>query len=198
MSQGSEIIYALHQTSQSNSVPIRERWWTEHVLSALKQGLLLEHWYVTPATRVINWKDPARSPAMEETLAPPNGVTAAQNVSVSPFSAHSCCLLSHCFVFLFVWLLLCFFVLFLAFLVFTLLFFLPVKYDPCLNPGVPDNGYQTLYKHSYQAGETLRFFCYEGYELIGEVIISCVPGHPSQWNNPPPFCKGNFNVLRII
>lgn len=65
-----------------------------------------------------------------------------------------------------------------------------MKYDPCPNPGVPDNGYQTLYKHSYQAGETLRFFCYEGYELIGEVIISCVPGHPSQWNSPPPFCKG--------
>uniref|UniRef100_A0A669BRU8 Seizure related 6 homolog like 2 n=1 Tax=Oreochromis niloticus TaxID=8128 RepID=A0A669BRU8_ORENI len=65
-----------------------------------------------------------------------------------------------------------------------------LKYDPCPNPGVPDNGYQTLYKHTYQAGETLRFFCYEGYELIGEVIISCVPGHPSQWNSPPPFCKG--------
>uniref|UniRef100_A0AAY4CIN5 Uncharacterized protein n=1 Tax=Denticeps clupeoides TaxID=299321 RepID=A0AAY4CIN5_9TELE len=64
-----------------------------------------------------------------------------------------------------------------------------VKYDPCPNPGVPDNGYQTLYKHSYQAGETLRFFCYEGYELIGEVIINCVPGHPSQWSSPPPFCK---------
>uniref|UniRef100_A0AAR2LQK7 Seizure related 6 homolog (mouse)-like 2 n=1 Tax=Pygocentrus nattereri TaxID=42514 RepID=A0AAR2LQK7_PYGNA len=64
-----------------------------------------------------------------------------------------------------------------------------MKYDPCPNPGVPDNGYQTLYKHSYQAGETLRFFCYEGYELIGEVVINCVPGHPSQWNSPPPFCK---------
>ncbi|KAG7266422.1 hypothetical protein CRUP_001987 [Coryphaenoides rupestris] len=46
-----------------------------------------------------------------------------------------------------------------------------LKYDPCPNPGVPDNGYQTLYKHSYQAGETLRFFCYENYELVGEVII---------------------------
>lgn len=70
-----------------------------------------------------------------------------------------------------------------------------VKYDPCPNPGVPDNGYQTLYKHSYQAGETLRFFCYEGYELIGEVIISCVPGHPSQWNSPPPFCKGKGFIV---
>uniref|UniRef100_A0A672Y445 Sushi domain-containing protein n=1 Tax=Sphaeramia orbicularis TaxID=375764 RepID=A0A672Y445_9TELE len=73
-----------------------------------------------------------------------------------------------------------------------------LKYDPCPNPGVPDNGYQTLYKHSYQAGETLRFFCYEGYELIGEVIISCVPGHPSQWNSPPPFCKGKVRTYRIV
>lgn len=72
-----------------------------------------------------------------------------------------------------------------------------VKYDPCPNPGVPDNGYQTLYKHSYQAGETLRFFCYEGYELIGEVTITCVPGHPSQWNSPPPFCKGKRYRLKI-
>lgn len=70
-----------------------------------------------------------------------------------------------------------------------------LKYDPCPNPGVPDNGYQTLYKHSYQAGETLRFFCYEGYELIGEVIITCVPGHPSQWNSPPPFCKVAYEAL---
>lgn len=70
-----------------------------------------------------------------------------------------------------------------------------LKYDPCPNPGVPDNGYQTLYKHSYQAGETLRFFCYEGYELIGEVIINCVPGHPSQWNSPPPFCKVAYEGL---
>ncbi|KPP63113.1 seizure 6-like protein 2-like [Scleropages formosus] len=70
-----------------------------------------------------------------------------------------------------------------------------LKYDPCPNPGVPDNGYQTLYKHSYQAGESLRFFCYEGYELIGEVTINCVPGHPSQWNSPPPFCKVAYEEL---
>lgn len=65
-----------------------------------------------------------------------------------------------------------------------------VKYEPCLNPGVPENGYQTLYKHHYQAGESLRFFCYEGFELIGEVTITCVPGHPSQWTSQPPLCKG--------
>jgi hypothetical protein len=65
-----------------------------------------------------------------------------------------------------------------------------VKYEPCLNPGVPENGYQTLYKHHYQAGESLRFFCYEGFELIGEVTITGVPGHPSQWTSQPPLCKG--------
>ncbi|KAM6389890.1 seizure protein 6 homolog, partial [Rhynochetos jubatus] len=64
-----------------------------------------------------------------------------------------------------------------------------LKYEPCLNPGVPANGYQTLYKHHYQAGESLRFFCYEGYELLGEVTITCLPGHPSRWTSQPPLCK---------
>ncbi|KAM4698391.1 seizure 6-like protein 2 isoform 1-T1 [Rhinophrynus dorsalis] len=70
-----------------------------------------------------------------------------------------------------------------------------LKYEPCLNPGVPENGYQTLYKHHYQAGEALRFFCYEGFELIGEVTITCVPGHPSQWTNQPPLCKVAYEEL---
>ncbi|KAJ8347357.1 hypothetical protein SKAU_G00287580 [Synaphobranchus kaupii] len=64
-----------------------------------------------------------------------------------------------------------------------------LKYDPCPNPGVPHNGYQTLNKRSYRPGESLHFFCFEGYELIGEVSINCLPGHPSQWNSPPPFCR---------
>ncbi|XP_069100213.1 seizure 6-like protein 2 [Pleurodeles waltl] len=70
-----------------------------------------------------------------------------------------------------------------------------LKYEPCLNPGVPENGYQTLYKHHYQAGENLRFFCYEGFELIGEVTITCVPGHPSQWTSQPPLCKVAYEEL---
>lgn len=71
-----------------------------------------------------------------------------------------------------------------------------LKYEPCLNPGVPENGYQTLYKHHYQAGESLRFFCYEGFELIGEVTITCVPGHPSQWTSQPPLCKVAYEELQ--
>lgn len=171
---------------QSSSVPIQERWWTERALCAPKQVSQWEQWSVSLVTRVTSWKVPAKSPATDETPARPSGATAARSVSVSNFSAlkHPChctfekldCKCTH----------------------------VPtVKYDPCPNPGVPDNGYQTLYKHSYQAGETLRFFCYEGYELIGEVIISCVPGHPSQWNSPPPFCKGkgqniNYYILYTV
>ncbi|KAM5329485.1 seizure 6-like protein 2 isoform 6-T6 [Glossophaga mutica] len=71
-----------------------------------------------------------------------------------------------------------------------------LKYEPCLNPGVPENGYQTLYKHHYQAGESLRFFCYEGFELIGEVTITCIPGHPSQWTSQPPLCKVAYEELQ--
>uniref|UniRef100_H3A5G6 Seizure related 6 homolog like 2 n=1 Tax=Latimeria chalumnae TaxID=7897 RepID=H3A5G6_LATCH len=70
-----------------------------------------------------------------------------------------------------------------------------LKYEPCPNPGVPAHGYQTMYKHHYQAGESLRFYCRERFELIGEVIITCMPGHPSQWSSPPPFCKVAYEEL---
>ncbi|TSM28081.1 Seizure 6-like protein [Bagarius yarrelli] len=36
----------------------------------------------------------------------------------------------------------------------------------CENPGLPDNGYQILYKRLYLPGESLNFMCYQGYELI--------------------------------
>ncbi|XP_078404095.1 seizure protein 6 homolog isoform X2 [Cetorhinus maximus] len=66
-------------------------------------------------------------------------------------------------------------------------------FEPCHNPGVPDNGYLTTEKRLYQAGEALRFACYDGYELIGEASIKCIPGHPSEWSSPPPFCKVTYD-----
>ncbi|XP_059827476.1 seizure protein 6 homolog [Hypanus sabinus] len=66
---------------------------------------------------------------------------------------------------------------------------IPEVFEPCHNPGEPDNGYQTSRKRVYQAGEILRFACYDGYELVGEANIKCLPGHPSGWSHPPPFCK---------
>ncbi|XP_006002402.1 seizure protein 6 homolog [Latimeria chalumnae] len=70
---------------------------------------------------------------------------------------------------------------------------IPETYEPCRNPGVLENGFQTMEKRFYQAGETLRFSCYNGYELTGEASISCVPGHPSEWSSPPPVCRASLD-----
>ncbi|KAM4707595.1 seizure 6-like protein isoform 2-T2 [Discoglossus pictus] len=59
----------------------------------------------------------------------------------------------------------------------------------CDNPGLPENGYQILYKRLYLPGESLTFMCYEGFELMGEVTIKCILGQPSQWSGPLPVCK---------
>ncbi|XP_047418776.1 seizure 6-like protein isoform X1 [Sciurus carolinensis] len=61
----------------------------------------------------------------------------------------------------------------------------------CDNPGLPENGYQILYKRLYLPGESLTFMCYEGFELMGEVTIRCILGQPSHWNGPLPVCKVN-------
>ncbi|XP_069850727.1 seizure 6-like protein isoform X1 [Dipodomys merriami] len=61
----------------------------------------------------------------------------------------------------------------------------------CDNPGLPENGYQILYKRLYLPGEFLTFMCYEGFELTGEVTIRCILGQPSHWNGPLPVCKVN-------
>lgn len=60
----------------------------------------------------------------------------------------------------------------------------------CDNPGLPENGYQILYKRLYLPGESLTFMCYEGFELVGEVTIRCILGQPSHWSGPLPICKG--------
>ncbi|XP_062887230.1 seizure protein 6 homolog isoform X1 [Mobula hypostoma] len=70
---------------------------------------------------------------------------------------------------------------------------IPEVFEPCHNPGEPDNGYQTARRRLYQAGEILRFACYDGYELVGEANVKCLPGHPSGWSNPPPFCKVTYD-----
>ncbi|XP_021400389.2 seizure 6-like protein isoform X2 [Lonchura striata] len=61
----------------------------------------------------------------------------------------------------------------------------------CDNPGLPENGYQILYKRLYLPGESLTFMCYEGFELMGEVTIKCILGQPSHWSGPLPICKVN-------
>uniref|UniRef100_A0AAY4DTJ3 Seizure related 6 homolog b n=1 Tax=Denticeps clupeoides TaxID=299321 RepID=A0AAY4DTJ3_9TELE len=71
----------------------------------------------------------------------------------------------------------------------------PETFDPCQNPGTPSFSTQSPQKRLYQAGETLRFSCQRGYELMGEPLMRCIPGHPSRWSNSPPVCKGtNLNT----
>ncbi|XP_074870213.1 seizure protein 6 homolog [Carettochelys insculpta] len=65
----------------------------------------------------------------------------------------------------------------------------PEVYEPCHNPGAPENSVQTPQKKLYQAGATLHFSCAAGYVLLGEASLRCVPGHPSQWHSAPPICK---------
>ncbi|XP_077167883.1 seizure protein 6 homolog isoform X3 [Paroedura picta] len=66
---------------------------------------------------------------------------------------------------------------------------IPEVYEPCHNPGIPDHSAQNPEKRVYQAGALLRFSCATGYTLLGDASLRCVPGHPSQWNGTPPFCK---------
>nr|XP_032803211.1 seizure protein 6 homolog isoform X4 [Petromyzon marinus] len=62
-------------------------------------------------------------------------------------------------------------------------------FDPCVNPGMPENGYQLLYKQLYQPGELLRFSCLDGFQLVGDVSVRCLPGHPSRWSGSAPKCQ---------
>ncbi|XP_061071622.1 seizure 6-like protein isoform X2 [Conger conger] len=65
----------------------------------------------------------------------------------------------------------------------------------CENPGLPENGYQILYKRLYLPGESLTFMCYPGYELIGEIAIKCILGNPSFWSGPLPLCRANHDCF---
>ncbi|XP_038817053.1 seizure protein 6 homolog isoform X1 [Salvelinus namaycush] len=66
-----------------------------------------------------------------------------------------------------------------------------VNYEPCRNPGTPSYSTQISEKPLYQAGETLSFSCLRGHELLGEPVLRCVPGHPSQWSSLPPVCRAS-------
>lgn len=62
--------------------------------------------------------------------------------------------------------------------------------EPCRHPGTPTYGVPASNKRLFQAGETLLYACLPGHELLGEPVLRCVPGRPSQWSGLPPVCKG--------
>ncbi|XP_069022613.1 seizure protein 6 [Embiotoca jacksoni] len=68
---------------------------------------------------------------------------------------------------------------------------LPETFVPCSHPGTPTYGIPSSNKLSFQAGETLHYSCLSGHQLLGESVLHCVPGHPSQWSGLPPVCKAH-------
>uniref|UniRef100_A0A4W6CDE6 Seizure related 6 homolog n=1 Tax=Lates calcarifer TaxID=8187 RepID=A0A4W6CDE6_LATCA len=67
---------------------------------------------------------------------------------------------------------------------------LPETFEPCSHPGTPTYGIPSSNKLYFQAGDTLHYSCLTGHQLLGESVLHCVPGHPSQWSGLPPVCKG--------
>uniref|UniRef100_UPI003AAC8A51 seizure protein 6-like n=1 Tax=Centroberyx gerrardi TaxID=166262 RepID=UPI003AAC8A51 len=64
-------------------------------------------------------------------------------------------------------------------------------FAPCSHPGTPTYGIPSSDKLLFQAGETLRYSCLAGHKLLGEPVLHCVPGHPSQWSGLPPVCRAH-------
>ncbi|XP_005750412.1 seizure protein 6 homolog isoform X2 [Pundamilia nyererei] len=74
---------------------------------------------------------------------------------------------------------------------------LPETFEPCNHPGTPTYGMPSSNKLHFQAGETLHYSCQNGHQLLGEPLLYCVPGHPSQWSGLPPVCKVPTADLRM-
>ena len=55
----------------------------------------------------------------------------------------------------------------------------------CEDPGVPDNGRRI--GNNLEIGNTIYFQCHDGYELVGERSIVCLPG--PVWSARGPFCR---------
>ncbi|KAM9801205.1 seizure protein 6 homolog [Neosynchiropus ocellatus] len=66
---------------------------------------------------------------------------------------------------------------------------LPELFEPCTHPGTPVDSVSSSGKVHFQAGETIRYSCRGGHQLLGEPVLRCVPGHPSQWSGLPPVCE---------
>uniref|UniRef100_A0A3B5AC53 Seizure related 6 homolog n=1 Tax=Stegastes partitus TaxID=144197 RepID=A0A3B5AC53_9TELE len=65
------------------------------------------------------------------------------------------------------------------------------------HPGTPNYGIPSSNKLHFQAGETLHYSCLTGHQLLGDPVLHCVPGHPSQWSGLPPVCKVSTAHLRM-
>ena len=72
----------------------------------------------------------------------------------------------------------------------------------CPPPLPPKNG-RLLDTGHYLVGNTVQYFCKEGFVLIGEPVIRCTES--GLWSHAPPFCKLKYiwylissNILEAI
>lgn len=74
----------------------------------------------------------------------------------------------------------------------------PETFEPCSHPGNPTFGVPSSRQPVFKPGETLRYSCLRGHQLLGEPVLHCVPGHPSQWSGLPPVCKGQTEDKHML
>ncbi|CAL9684647.1 unnamed protein product [Knipowitschia caucasica] len=65
----------------------------------------------------------------------------------------------------------------------------PEAFEPCAHPGTPSFALPSSRQKLFQPGDRLSFSCLRGHQLLGDPILHCLPGHPSQWSGLPPVCK---------
>ena len=65
----------------------------------------------------------------------------------------------------------------------------------CPPPLPPKNG-RLLDTGHYLVGNTVQYFCKEGFVLIGEPVIRCTES--GLWSHAPPFCKFKYILSGIF
>lgn len=69
----------------------------------------------------------------------------------------------------------------------------PPRCEPllCSAPIAPSNGYVTVSSNITSVGSQATFDCRNGYELIGEKLLTCTA--TGAWDLSFPFCRGKFS-----
>ena len=80
----------------------------------------------------------------------------------------------------------------MAYFYFYYILFIPAI--QCPPPLPPMNG-RLLDNGHYLVGNTVQYFCSEGFVLIGEPVIRCTES--GLWSHAPPFCKFTLNNISI-